>query len=124
MQVSTDHLYDGQSIVMVGYGVNTYFPYRKGAYIKRIGFNNYEKNDYLERGIIKFEGHQRTQSEEGTYYFASVGQGDSGGPLIANGKIVGVASAQALYNKVNSSYYAYTVSDKFYDFMFRAIQKL
>lgn len=124
MKVSKKELIDRQSIILIGYGVNNYRPYRSGAGTKRLGFNTYRVNDYLERGIVQFEGHQRTQSENGTYHFASVGQGDSGGPLIASGRIVGVASAQALYNDVNSSYYSYTVGENFKDFMFRASKVL
>ena len=124
MKVSTKPLKEGDLLTLVGYGINTYRPYSSGAWTKRVGFNVYKKNNYLNRGVVQFEGLQKPVNENGTYNFASVGQGDSGGPLIANGKIVGIASAQALYNDVNSSYYAYTVSDKFYDFMFRAMQKI
>jgi len=124
MRVSNKRLKEGSPLTLVGYGVNNYRPYRSGAGKKRIGFNTYKLNDYLERGIVQFEGYQITQTERGTYFNASVGQGDSGGPLISNGEIVGVASAQALYNDVNSSYYAYTVSRNFTYFYDRAMRLL
>ena len=124
MEVSTTPLLSGQIMTLIGYGINTYIPYREGSGSKRIGFNTYRMNDYLARGIVQFEGLQLPVNSRGTYLNASVGQGDSGGPLIANGKIVGVASAQALYNDVNSSYYSYTVGENFKDFMFRASKVL